>query len=377
MMKNAFGKILKILICIMLVFVGIPIGFAVGRMLFDRDIGGRSLLELVFALFIAYFVNIVVHEGGHLVFGLICGYRFCSFRIGSLMIVRQMGKMNLRSFKLAGTGGQCLMIPPEKQESKAQIILYNLGGIIFNILFALICITIGLLIPKTPILTDTLMLSGFLSVFAAITNGIPMNAGGIANDGMNALHLSKNPDAAEAFRKTLLINAAQTEGERISDMPDEWFALPNGADMQNVHCASLKVFAVSRPLDRGDTLAAEQQISDLLNSKYNIIGLHKNLLTCDLICCKLLNGSPMDKKDYLTPELVKVMKAMKSYPQIIRTWYFIALLDDKNELYAQKTRMYFEQATKKFPYRQDVDYELALMDKALEKFKNETYNEAE
>lgn len=376
-MKNAFGKILKILICIMAIFVGIPIGFAVGRMLSGGDVGGRSLLELVLALFIGYVINIVVHEGGHLVLGLLCGYRFCSFRIGSLMMVRQGGRLNLRSFKLVGTGGQCLMIPPEKQESKAQIILYNLGGIIFNILFALICITIGLLIPKTPMLTDTLMLSGFLSVFGAITNGIPMNAGGIANDGMNALHLSKNPDAAEAFRKTLLINAAQTEGERISDMPDEWFTLPDGADMQNVHCASLKVFAVSRPLDRGDAVAAEQQISDLLNSKYNIIGLHKNLLTCDLICCKLLNGSPIDKKDYLTPELVKVMKAMKRYPQIIRTWYFIALLDDKNELYAQKTRMYFEQATKKYPYRQEIDSELALMDKALKKFKNETYSEAE
>ena len=113
-MKNAFGKILKILICIMATFVGIPIGIAVGRMLSGGDVGGRSLLELVLALFIGYVINIVVHEGGHLVFGLLCGYRFCSFRIGSLMMVRQGGRLNLRSFKLAGTGGQMSYDPTRK-----------------------------------------------------------------------------------------------------------------------------------------------------------------------------------------------------------------------------------------------------------------------
>lgn len=370
MMKKTFGKILKVLVFIMAIFVGIPIGFTVGKMLGEGIAGGRSLLELVLALLIAYYVNIIVHEGGHLVFGLICGYRFCSFRIGSLMMVRQGGRLNFRSFKLAGTGGQCLMIPPENGESRAQIILYNLGGVIFNILLALICITVGVLIPEIPLLTDLLMFSGFLSVFGAITNGVPMNAGGIANDGMNALHLSKNPDAAEAFRKTLLINAAQTEGERISDMPDEWFTLPEGADMQNVHCASLAVFATSKPLDRGDTQTAEQQISDLLNSKYNIIGLHRNLLTCDLICCRLLNGGEVSIKDYMTPELNKLMKAMRTYPQIIRTRYFITLLIDKNEKDAEIIRSDFDKLTKKFPYTQELDSERALMAKALEKYKN-------
>ncbi len=371
MMKKAFGKILKILIFVMAIFVGIPIGLTVGKMLGEGIDGGRSLLELILALLIAYYVNIIVHEGGHLVFGLICGYRFCSFRVFSFMLIRQEGRMRLRRFKLMGTGGQCLMIPPKEKESKASILLYNLGGVIFNILFAIICITFGILIPKVPLLTDVLMFSGFLSVFGAITNGIPLNVGGIANDGMNALHLSKNPDAAEAFRKTLLINAAQTEGMRTSDMPEEWFTLPEGADMQNVHCASLKVFAASRPLDRGDTLTAEQQITQLLNSKDNIIGLHRNLLTCDLICCKWLNGSEVELKKYMTPELDKTMKSMRTYPQIIRTQYFIALFDKKDEKGAEAIRKDFDKLTRNFPYKQELDSERAFMDKALKGFKNE------
>ena len=372
MMKKALGKLLKVLIFVMAIFVGIPIGFTVGRMLSEGGEGGGSLLELILALLISFYINIIVHEGGHLGFGLICGYRFCSFRIGSLMMVRQGGKLNFRSFKLAGTGGQCLMIPPEKEESRAQIILYNLGGVIFNVLFALICITVGVILPDMPLLTDIFMFSGVVSVFSAIINGIPMNAGGIANDGMNALHLSKNPDAAEAFRKTLLINAAQTEGERVSDMPDEWFTLPEGADMQNVHCASLAVFAVSRHLDRGDTITAEQEIAKLLVSDCNIIGLHRNLLTCDLISAKLINDPDADVSSHFSPMLDKVMISMKTYPSIIRTQYIIALLSEKNEEKAAEILATFNKKTAKFPYRQEIDSEYSLMMNALEKAKKGT-----
>ena len=369
-MKKIIKIAFNILLYAMAIFVGVYFGLAfIGALASGTD-GVASFLNLIIAIFLAYNINVIVHESGHLVFGLLTGYSFCSFRIWSFMLIKQDGKLNLRRFKLAGTGGQCLMTPPEKQESRAQIILYNLGGIIFNLVFAILCFALYIILPETYILSAFLWMSGVLSIVTLLTNGIPLNVGGIANDGMNALHLSKNPDAAEAFRKTLLINAAQTEGVRISEMPDEWFILPEGADMQNVHCASLMVFASSRPLDRGDTVAAEQQISDLLNSKYNIIGLHKNLLTCDLICCRLLNGGDVSLNDYMTPELKQIMKAMRTNPQIIRTRYFITLLIEKNEKDADKIRSEFEKLTGKYPYTQDLDTERALMDKARKKFEN-------
>lgn len=374
-MKKFLSVLLKITIIIMAVFLGFTYGFAlIGGIMNGPEGTGYVLgyfLEVAIALFLTYTVCVIVHEGGHLVFGLICGYRFCSFRIFSFMLIRQEGRMRFRRFKLAGTGGQCLMIPPKEKESRASILLYNLGGVIFNLIFALICYTLYKLLPDTYLLSVLLKFCTILSLFSMVTNGIPLNVGGIANDGMNALHLSKNPDAAEAFRKTLLINAAQTEGIRTSDMPEEWFTLPEGADMQNVHCASLKVFAASRPLDRGDTLTAEQQITELLNGKDNIIGLHRNLLTCDLICCKWLNGSAMELKKYMTPELDKIMKSMRAYPQIIRTQYFITLFDKKDEMGAETIRNSFDKLTRKFPYKQELDSERVFMDKALEKFKSE------
>ena len=40
-------------------------------------------------LYVAMFLQLVIHEAGHLVFGLLSGYRFSSFRIGSFMLLSQ------------------------------------------------------------------------------------------------------------------------------------------------------------------------------------------------------------------------------------------------------------------------------------------------
>jgi hypothetical protein len=281
------------------------------------------------------------------------------------MLMRKDGKLRVCRFKLMGTGGQCLMIPPERND-KASVILYNLGGVIFNLLLAAVSLIIYALIPETFLLSKLLLYTGLLSIFSMLTNGIPLNIGGIANDGMNALHLSKNPDAADAFRKQLLMNAAQTEGMRLYEMPNEWFSLPDGADMQNVHCASIAVFAASRHLDCGDTVAAEQAIEELLRSGYNIIGLHRNLLICDLIYCRLYNASIASVSSLITPELKKVMQSMRTYPSVIRTQYVLALLFERNEKKAKSILASFDKLTKKFPYRQEVNSEKELMLKALE-----------
>lgn len=361
------SKILRAIVVILAVIVLVPFCLTFITMLLEGHEGAAYLVEIALSFLIAWYSNVIVHEGGHLVFGLLCGYRFCSYRIGSLMMVRQQGRMKFRTFKLAGTGGQCLMIPPERESTKEEIILYNLGGVIFNLIFALICFAVASAIPDVYLLSLALRVSGALSAVNMLTNGIPLNVGGIANDGMNALHLSKNPEAMASFRKSLLINAAQTEGVKISEMPDEWFSLPEGADMQNPHNVALAVFDAGRPYDRGDIVAVEQATEKLLNSNCNLIGLYRNLLTVDLIYCRLINGSG-DVKKYLTPTMLKFMKGMRNYPMIIRTEYAIALLDEGDKNKADVIFERFEKNAPKFPYQQEIDLERMLMSKSLEKF---------
>ena len=104
----------------------LPEGISSGEKIF------RLCTTLVF-LYLAVLIHIVLHEAGHLVFGLMSGYHFSSFRIGSHMLMKEDGKLVHRKIKIEGTGGQCLMSPPEMVDGKFPVVLYNLGGSIANL----------------------------------------------------------------------------------------------------------------------------------------------------------------------------------------------------------------------------------------------------
>ena len=96
---------------------------------------------LFIGIYIVIFLQIVIHEAGHLFFGLLSGYDFSSFRVGNFMWVNENGKIKLKRMSIVGTGGQCLMSPPEiNTNEKFPFVLYNLGGSIMNIISGIIFI---------------------------------------------------------------------------------------------------------------------------------------------------------------------------------------------------------------------------------------------
>ena len=50
--------------------------------------GLLALAGLFLGMYAAMFIQLVIHEAGHLVFGLLSGYRFSSFRIFSFMWIK-------------------------------------------------------------------------------------------------------------------------------------------------------------------------------------------------------------------------------------------------------------------------------------------------
>ena len=91
------------------------------------EVIGIPLLSLAFFL-IAIFLQVSLHEAGHLMCGLASGYRFVSFRIFSFTWIRQGGKVRMKRFSVSGTGGQCLLAPPEKPDEEIPVTLYRWGS---------------------------------------------------------------------------------------------------------------------------------------------------------------------------------------------------------------------------------------------------------
>ena len=180
-MKN---KIIQgVLQLIGIMFVGAIIGYAVGKIVGDTlaRVDTPNIIFLFIAGVIAFILQVIVHEAGHLVFGLISGYKFISFRVFDFKIIKdENGKLKIRYERLAGTGGQCLMRAPEYVEGKFKYRLYLLGGVIFNIVFSIVS---WLILPSYYTLLFALI--GFALAFL---NLIPMGF----NDGMTYYHASKD-----------------------------------------------------------------------------------------------------------------------------------------------------------------------------------------
>ena len=90
---------MKWLVVVTFVIAGALCGAAVGSyMVTMNEMLGEDIsvwnelmkfLELILLMYIVYMVNVIIHEGGHLIFGLMTGYKFNSFRIFSVILIKQ------------------------------------------------------------------------------------------------------------------------------------------------------------------------------------------------------------------------------------------------------------------------------------------------
>lgn len=339
----------------------------------DRSFGKDVLtfLSLMFVIYISIFFQLIIHEAGHLIFGLMTGYSFSSFRIMSFMWVKEKNKIKLKRLTLAGTGGQCLMSPPELVEGKIPVALYNLGGSIMNIITGFVFLGLYFVFQNIPFLSMVMLMMMSVGFILAIMNGVPMRMGIIDNDGYNAFALSRNSDALRSFWIQMKANEQLTKGIRLRDMPDEWFAVPSDEEMKNSMVAVMGVFACSRMMETQKFDQAYKLMTHLLEIDSAIVGLHRSLLVCDCAYCELIGENRSDVLEQLfTKKQKKFMKQMKKYPSVLRTEYSYALLSEEDFVKAESIKVRFENCAKSYPYPSDIKAEQELMDIAEQKSKN-------
>ena len=327
--------------------------------------GLLALAGLFLGMYAAMFIQLVIHEAGHLVFGLLSGYRFSSFRIFSFMWIKEKGKIKLRRLSIAGTGGQCLMAPPDMVDGKIPVILYNLGGSLMNIIAAMVALVVYFVFRNIPLLAMAALLFAMTGFVFAIMNGVPMRMGVVDNDGYNAFALTRNRDALRSFWVQMKINEQIGKGVRLKDMPEEWFVVPSDEAMKNSMVAAMGVFACNRLMDAEKFEEADDLMAHMLALDSGMIGVHRNLMVGDRMYVELITENRKDVLDgMLGKEQKKFMQQMKAFPSVLRTEYVYALLQEKDGEKAQKIKAEFEKQAKRYPYQNDVQSERELMEAA-------------
>ncbi len=369
---------LPILFFLIFVALGAGMGYLLGRFTGEHGLmhsisrsgpGGTLGDILLFLLLtvLSIYLQLILHEGGHLVFGLLTGYRFVSFRIGSLMLLRSKAGFRWKRLSLAGTAGQCLMAPPEPKDGRFPFVLYNLGGSLMNLITALVFLGLFFLSRDGKYLPAFLLSLALFGLVFAITNGVPLKTPMVSNDGCNALSLGKDLTALRAFWVQLKVNEAQMNNSRLKELPEEWFSLPADADLQNPMISTVAVLRENRLMDLQDFEGAEALIRELLSDSCTLVGLYRHLLTLDLVYLDLLRrGTEADLSPLKEKDLAAFLRQMKRFPSVLRTLYGAALAagEEKN---AAEILTRFEQIGAAYPAAGEYASERELVALAAQK----------
>lgn len=366
------NKLISILITIINISAYALCGAIIGlySYFFDIEPSMKPLffIFLFFMFYVARFLNVIIHEAGHLVFGLLTGYKFSMFRILKYTFVKAEGKITLKKYNIPGSMGQCLMAPPELKCGKMPVVLFNYGGVIFNVLSAIISYMFFYMIGYISCFAPFLLMMALVGLNTALTNGIPMKNKMLSNDGYNTFEMLRNKKAVLSLWAQLKISACLTEGVRLKDMPFEWFYLPGDDEMENGAEAVMGPMYCSRLMDEGKFHEVTKLIEHFLKIKSDIIGLHRIQLTLDLMFCEMMTENRKDVIDKLyTKQIEKAMKPMSCFLSTIRTEYAYALLYEKDKEKAEGIFARFEKAAKNYPYPAEIEAEYEFINLVKEK----------
>ncbi|MDI9469884.1 MAG: hypothetical protein QM296_06735 [Bacillota bacterium] len=348
------------LIYVIVILSGVVMGFSVSELLDQIDIRIPVLLFLLFAaLLVSLFLHIVIHELGHLVFGLVSDYAFKSFRVGSFILVKyEVEGFRLKRNRIAGMGGQCLLDPPGTYGDPFPYRLYLYGGILFNVVFSAVLSGLCLFLQSGAQLRLFAIVFTLVGLLVAFVNWMPVKEAFIPNDGTNARILSRNRESGKYLWAQLKIAALNQEGVRMKNMPEAYFQ----ADADDYLASSLRVFRIGRLIDAQDFDEAGTQIDGLLHDP-SLVPLYKALLQLERVFIGLLTDSEDVGLGVLEKKSIRqIRQSMKNFPSILRFEYARALLLEGDEDRAEAIRKKFQKACSSYPNKADIESETELME---------------
>lgn len=202
-------------------------------------------------------LQVLVHEAGHALAGLLAGRRFIAAGVGPLRLERGDGVWNLRwGGGIKGIGGFAATFPPgpERRRSAA---LFVLGGPVANLASAASAgAVLAVADVSHPLAMAALGSTALAGLLLGVVNLVPLQSHGWHSDGQNLRELLRDSPAWRVMQGQQLAVAAAMAGIRPRDWPVASAGVPEGLPPQ-LRAPALSL-AVSVALDRGEIDAARQ-----------------------------------------------------------------------------------------------------------------------
>lgn len=298
MKKNDFKYVLLRYIVFIVIYILIFVGLIYGLIGLDGlkwfDYEFKEFAISFFGYMTIYFlitilnsiVSIVLHELGHLWFGLKAKLKFLRFNIFNITIKKEKNKfkvMKLPSYP--GSIGSCTMkFEEDKEYDKVDIIRYFLGGIIVNFFLAFLgCL---LLIIFNNIWIELIGLTTLLiNMYNGIINSIPYASGsGLITDMYHVKNCKKDKNYIKMFTNFSIITEQIFSGKDIKDLDEKYFIKPQ--KIQSTTEVTMAIYYAEYLIDYERYKEAYDYIKDILEKKQkhlfegDINNFKLSLITC-------------------------------------------------------------------------------------------------
>ena len=298
------------------------------------------LLVTVAAVAIALSLNIILHEAGHLIGGLLTGYRFVAFCVLNRTIMRENGKLTIKKYSVPGTSGFCVTSPPDMLNGAYPFKLYISGGFLMNFLMCIACFGLFSHLAGTAAFwARAFLVIGIVSAFLGLVNFIPVSANGVFSDGYALFYMGKekNALACQGCWSLFRFYAFDTEGIRPCDIPVELIDWVDIGDINNIFVLSTALNQYKYLLDRQDMDKARTLIQALHDHLPSVFETQKMSCRCELLFHELIGECRQaEMKQLFTEELQAYLKSAHSDFSVHRIMYAYERLVLKDAAKANK-----------------------------------------
>jgi hypothetical protein len=215
------------------------------------------------------FAAVVLHELGHVIGGLLAGFRFICLAAGPLRVIATAQGIRLgwnRNLDLAG--GMATTLPTDGRNLRLRLMTAVGGGPLSSLLLGLAGGGLAIrLLPEAPDLGALAAMAGLAGLAIFLATISPQQSGGAQSDGGELLALLRWGSQMELHRLSLEIQAASLQGAR----PRDWdvsallqaFAYYKEEDDE---WAEVGLLAYYHALDNGDSNAAGRFLEQVLSN---------------------------------------------------------------------------------------------------------------
>lgn len=266
---------------------------------------GQADPFLIIAMFIGFaivcgFICTLLHELGHLFFGLKNKFAFLSFSVWFFKWWKPDGKMRFDFVSMKEEAGSTEFVPKGTENIEKRLKAMTFGGLMFSFLSMLLSLP-AFLIADMPLWLYCLF-SMFLPIgaFVFFGNALPMVNEGARNDGAVLLGIKKEHDSTKVLINILKIHAELYSGKTPCEIDQSlYFDLPQLAE-DDINFITLLNLRYHYFLDKEDYENAKKTTSRLAtltdympNSVYNVVKSDE-----------LFNACTFDRNDETADNLV-------------------------------------------------------------------------